>query len=340
MYRRRRSTQREVAFSFDSFLDLVTNICGIIIRLILVAWVGARTYTASMENVQGDAAVEIAKLPPLPEDPLQGQLVKTQLELDRARSRLFEQLKQLQFVQGNQKEAREKLLRLKSNSQVLEDQRSALAAALADKKNDLPGIALSKEELRQRSQKLLAKIKELEKLPPLKKALRFHTPISHPVHTDEMMFECRAGRVTFVDFQAFKDDIEKRVSEIAQQARDTGTASVVAGPYGDFRMRFVLERQGAFSDSLSYRGTLEPVTEVRGETRAEALARDSRFLRVVGGAVPGQTVVTFWVYPDSFGLFRDLRDFLYERGLEVAGRPLMMDVAMGFASDGSKSRGQ
>ena len=39
---RRRRPVREIAFSFDSFLDVVTNVVGIILRLILVAWVGAR----------------------------------------------------------------------------------------------------------------------------------------------------------------------------------------------------------------------------------------------------------------------------------------------------------
>ena len=32
------------SFSFDSFLDVVANVVGIIIRLILVVWVGARSY--------------------------------------------------------------------------------------------------------------------------------------------------------------------------------------------------------------------------------------------------------------------------------------------------------
>src|SRR2546426_1102346 len=41
---RRRRPVREIAFSFDSFLDVVANVVGIIIRLILVAWVGARSY--------------------------------------------------------------------------------------------------------------------------------------------------------------------------------------------------------------------------------------------------------------------------------------------------------
>src|SRR5437763_11495614 len=43
---RRRRPAREIAFSFDSFLDVVANVVGIILRLILVAWVGARSYKA------------------------------------------------------------------------------------------------------------------------------------------------------------------------------------------------------------------------------------------------------------------------------------------------------
>ena len=41
---RRRRPSREIAFSFDSFLDVVANVVGIIIRLILVVWAGSRTY--------------------------------------------------------------------------------------------------------------------------------------------------------------------------------------------------------------------------------------------------------------------------------------------------------
>ena len=42
-----RRPQREIAFSFDSFLDVVANVVGIILRLILVAWVGGT-------DLQGD----------------------------------------------------------------------------------------------------------------------------------------------------------------------------------------------------------------------------------------------------------------------------------------------
>src|SRR4051812_22197249 len=55
---RRRRPQREIAFSFDSFLDVVANVVGIILKLILVAWVGARSYKA---------VVPTHELAPIPE---------------------------------------------------------------------------------------------------------------------------------------------------------------------------------------------------------------------------------------------------------------------------------
>ena len=53
-----------------------------------------------------------------------------------------------------------------------------------------------------------------------------------------------------------------------------------------------------------------------------------------------QTAVTFWVYPDSFALYRKLRDFLHERDLVVAGRPLPEGVPIRSTRHGSASRGQ
>ncbi len=85
---------------------------------------------------------------------------------------------------------------------------------------------------------------------------------------------------------------------------------------------------------------LEPVRSTRGEPLEKALAAGSEFRQVVDGGVPQQTVATFWVYPDSFALFRQLRDFLYERGLEVAGRPLNQDSPIAASPSGTRSRGQ
>src|ERR671924_215456 len=99
MYRRRRRSQ-EIAFSFDSFLDVVANVVGIIIRLILVVWVGARTYT----GMQSAAPVteRDAREAREPADPLVSELEQRRRELAQAQNRLLDQLRELDQVRNQE----------------------------------------------------------------------------------------------------------------------------------------------------------------------------------------------------------------------------------------------
>src|SRR5438270_10866595 len=94
---RRRRTQREIPFSFDSFLDVVANVVGIILRLILVAWVAGRSYhptlTAPTAPVVQEELADATE-PPLPPDPLGDDLDRRQRELAESRDRLLVEAKQ------------------------------------------------------------------------------------------------------------------------------------------------------------------------------------------------------------------------------------------------------
>jgi hypothetical protein len=357
MYRKRRSAKREIAFSFDSFLDLVANVIGIIIRLILVAWVGARAYQSAMENelekaVKAEPAKTSAQAKPLPADPLQRELEKTRQELDQARAGMLEKLKALDSTKDEKEKVRQELVQLSLAKAGLERDQLALDQAARNKTPIKADFTMS--ELRQRSQEIIKQIQAVEKLPSLKKTLRYHTPLSRPVHTDELMFECRHGRVTYIDLPAFMAEIKRNLEDMGQQLRNQWQVTAVAGPVGAFRLHYVVERQrdllnsvagGSFPTGASYsygvsEWVVEPVKDIRGEPLPRALAPDSEFRRTIEAGVPQQTVITFWVYADSFAIFRELRDFLYERGLEVAGRPMPDDAAIAANRHGTKSRGQ
>src|SRR5438105_1718503 len=101
MYRRRRRQRGEIAFSFDSFLDVVANVCGIIIRLILVAWVGGRSYSALMQknDEQPATAATVRPASQVEDAPLSRQIRATQAELEAARARLLAQLQDLGLTQ-------------------------------------------------------------------------------------------------------------------------------------------------------------------------------------------------------------------------------------------------
>src|SRR5436309_10789196 len=128
---RRRRPPREIAFSFDSFLDVVANVVGIIIRLILVAWVGARSYNSVQEILKQRHAVAAASLPAdLPADPLELELARDRQHLAEAQARLLEQLRQLGEIKSNHRQTQTQLTSLVSRRQGIDRQRASLDQVL------------------------------------------------------------------------------------------------------------------------------------------------------------------------------------------------------------------
>jgi hypothetical protein len=353
---RRQRRPREIAFSFDSFLDVVANVVGIIIRLILVVWVGARSYgTLTAVPPPASATSQKARKSGEPEDPLQQELARHRRELAATQARLLEQLRQVRSVQTREEQARSKLGVLAARRRELDQQRAKIDRQSADHQSAAQAAALSLAELRQKTERLRVEIRELEKQPRLKQTLRYHTPVSEPVDAEEIMFECRRNRVTFVDTAALLGEVKRSLDEKGKLLQTQWQVQDVAGPVGAFRLHYTLERQRSLFDSIGRPAApagrtgfsyglsewhLEPLTDQRGEAETTALAEGSEFRQVVDLLDPRQTVVTLWVYPDSFALYRRLRDYLYERDVVVAGRPLPEGATISCSRQGSRSRGQ
>lgn len=350
MYRRRRRPQ-EIGFSFDSFLDVVANVVGIIIRLILVVWVGARSYTSLQPPPKPAGPAAAGRPAALPQDLLQAEIDRQRQELARLQGRLLEQLRRVQEAQQDEVGTAGRLAGLADRRRRLEAERAALGRPAGTTGG---GEALTLAELRERCRKLTEEIRSVEKLPPLKKTLRYQTPVSQPVHTDELHFECRRGRVTFVDLAPMLEEVGRRLDEHGKQLRTQWEVRDVVGPVGAFQLRYVVERergladgpadgapnpQGGFRCGLSG-WEVEAVTEARGEGADAALAPRSEFRQLADAIDPQQSTVTFWVYPDSFPLYRRLRDYLAGRDVIVAGRPLPDGVPIASSKHGTRSRGQ
>jgi hypothetical protein len=352
---RRRRRVREIAFSFDSFLDVVANVVGIIIRLILVVWVGARSYTGLQYQVAARPAEQTQAEMGTPTDPLQDQLAQQRRELADAQAQLLEQMRQLQQTRDGQPVPAGELAALTVRRQNLERERADLDKSLAGQSRAKEAVALSAAELRQRSRRLGEEIQALKKLPPLKKTYRYKTPVSQPVQSEELLFECLHGRIAFIDIGPMLREARENMREKGELLRDQWEVSGIAGPIGAFRLRYLVERQRSgveeavsggvpgTKDDFRYGLTgwvVEPILSVRGETVDEALAAKSEFRGIVDVLDPRQTVVTFFVYPDSFPQFRQVRDYLYDRDIVVAGRPLPDGAPIMSSRNGTRSRGQ
>ena len=123
-----------------------------------------------------------------------------------------------------------------------------------------------------------------------------------------------------------------------------------AGPFDGYQMRYLVERQSAtLVEELKFgRGmvrfavstwVIEPTAELHEETAKEALKPHSRFAEALRLAGPN-TSLTFWVYPDSFRLFRRLQEAAHDNDFDVAARPLPFGIPITGSKDGTRSSAQ
>jgi hypothetical protein len=355
MIRRRRPT-REIAFSFDSFLDVVANVVGIILRLILVAWMGARSYKAVVGPPPPPPTALVAEADPTPlpdpTDPRLERLEQERLALARrADAAEREKEDQRRQVLAREEALQRELVELAGKRQALQAE-EILAGKQASRGSDgVRAVQMSLVDLAKRSKTLLAELDALRRQPRSVKTLRYRTPLSAPVQTEEVTFECQNGRVTLVEVGRM---LEEARSEMRARSKDLQSRWEVTGETsaaGAFRMRFRIERERDALDSAgapgggSYRYGLtaweiEPVQMLRGETLVEALKPGSAFRKVIEALDPQESAITLWVYPDSFALYRAIRDQLHTQNFVVAGRPLFDGAHIAASRKGSVSQGQ
>ena len=247
---RRRRPQREIPFSFDSFLDVVANVVGIILRLILVAWVGARSYHPAPTRprpapvVAQEAAVDAPDAAPAPPDGLTDDLERQRRELAAAQQRLLDQVHQWEQARDQRADAEKELAAATARVQTLQAERAAAEREAADQGKDVQTAALSLPEIRSRVQLVHAEIDALQKTPPPPQhALRYKTPVSQPLQTEELFFECQGGRVTVIDVGAMLEQLHRERDAKAKQLATQWEVDGLTDPVGAFRMHYTLERE-------------------------------------------------------------------------------------------------
>jgi hypothetical protein len=290
---------------------------------------------------------------PDPTDPRQPELARRRQELARARALLAQELRrQEEAGQAGAALGRE-LADLAARRRGLEAERSAFQDRARERGAKARVAALSLEELSKRSKALLGQIEALRRTPVPHQALRYRTPVSAPLQSQEVMFECRRGRVTLLDRAALDEEMKRNQPDEERLLRGQWQVSGVTAPVGAFRLRYIRERRRgpldgpgsagpapASSFTYSITWVAEPTLLERGEGADDALKPGSAFRRVVDALDPQETAVTMWVYADSFPLYRRLRDYLHDRDMVVAGRPLADGMRIGSSPDGTASRGQ
>ena len=124
----------------------------------------------------------------------------------------------------------------------------------------------------------------------------------------------------------------------ARRSASKKTLEDKLGPINGFMLRY---RMSAIPGGFELeRFEIDVIPENIGETLEESLQTGGMLRGELSSRVPAETVVTVWVYPDSFGEFRRLKTALYREGFLAAARPLPDDILIGASPRGTRSAAQ
>lgn len=328
------------SFGSDSFLDIIANMVGILIILVMVVGLKVKN------------AVEVPA-PVVEGNPYaQAEALSTQsASLERESLEMVEKAKQLALLASNRYDERARLaLLVKAKESALEEDKAKLASGSRESFEVQQAMLVEQARLSQ----LEAEINALVYAPTkdVVKIKTYPTPISRTVHGREAHFQIKGGRITLVPLDQLIDELKRQMQGQLGKLRDQMEITETVGPIGGFRMRYKLERFDVAGqvngNSMSPGGSiirttefsLLPDTDDMGEKIDEAMRRGSQFQNAISDLDPRRFTITLWAYPDSFENYRLIREHLYQRGFTVAGRPLPEGQLISGSPNGSKSAAQ
>jgi hypothetical protein len=349
----------DTSFGSDSFLDVLSNLVGIV--LILVVLVAAR-----IKDWSGRVALE--DLPKPVENPMLAATSpsvsaadnqeETVRQLESARQQWQSYCQRLELAKLHLAAETQSLLAAEhqwrhwqEQSDRTQQQWHRWSASVKELEQQLRELEQSLQRLSEKQAATLPTVSRREV-----RALHYWLPVSRPVFSHEVYFECYQQRVTPVDLAGLLQEVRQKFPEHLEQLRYRWSVEGQTSQHGAFALKYRIVRnadspldwlfreQGPadpryFSAGLAY-WEVVPMQAIRGETLEQALSESSVFRRLLAQVPPETAVLTFFVYPESIPLYRALRDWSYQAGYTVAARPLPVGMPIAGSPSGSRSRAQ
>ncbi len=326
----------------DSFLDIVANLVGILIILVMVIGVRAK-----------DAMLEAAPIAVKEEAAAQAEVdvaaaMKAARAVEQDIQRLTSKVNREAFEIEYRRKERDKIqLLLASAEQVMAEKREELDAEQQLQLDARRELIAARDEL----SKLESSVQAAEGSIP-KTAIIEHlpTPMAKTVFGKEIHFMLSGGKITYVPWDELVEKLQDEARQKMWRLKDQPQITETIGPIGGFLMRYQLKRTQQTittraGTAVQQRVELDnfvllPVDESLGEPVAEAFLEGSKLHSVLVKNNPDKTTLTIWTYPDSFNDFRELKHELFRRGYLTASRPMPDGIPIGGSPRGTRSAAQ
>jgi hypothetical protein len=325
----------------DSFLDIVANLVGILIILVVV--VGAQAGEAVMQNRQTDSKEEL-------------ESASHQLEIAEGRYAMAA-------------ESQQKLEKLREiedyNSSIENQRRNQLLLMIEDKRRQLEAAANPPDETAQKrlqQQQVITQLKkelalvqdQVNTLSSIKTASKsiehIPTPIAKTVFNDEIHFRLLNKKIAYVPLDALIDRMRDEWEIKAQSLKANSSTFETVGPIDGFYMKYTLESfnqrfdspYGPIDRQVRQFNRFELITEAReiGHSIEEALVEGSTLSQRIRRLEPQKHTISIWVYPDSYSEYNQLKQWLNERGFQIACWPIPEGKPISGGPNGQRSVAQ
>lgn len=307
----------------DAFLDIIANLVGILIILIVI--VGAHTAQqakSSITSVDDDSPlhsqIETAVLLADQQSDLVHRMVLDNESLEQQIDEEKSVAQQLTDVRHR------RLVELETLRQRMREEESKLAKTDRQQlKTDLELQSLA-EKRNQLQETLNAISASGESATATETIEHYPNPIARTVFSREVHFQLSAGRLTYVPL----DELVARMKQTwksMDQASEFDRTRQTIGPIGNYRLQYELGSTGTGRQrQIRFRHfTLLPVNTSAGEQVATALGHaNSQWQRKLQDFEPDETTVSIWVHPDSYAQHSDIKRWLHDRGFQMASWPL------------------
>lgn len=322
----------------DSFLDVITNIVGILILLVLV--VGLRTSHSVQESPEMVAAAQ-----------------------DRAEN---EYQQAFNKAVSTEKDVRDMVQRVSTavvESKFRESEREWLSTtiAAAEKEIDARRAQLSTEnqrdfDVRHRLATAQATLDDLTRAQvalmarePVTQELECQpTPMARAVTGKEVHVLLAEDHIAIVPLEELLDQMKQDAQANIWRLRQKDEMERTIGPFNGFRLKYVFNREDIVGKSnagtymtgsvsrFSHCFLIPEVTPV-GEPAKEALQPNSDFIQNLKQHRVDSTTITIWTYPGNFERLREVKRLIREMGYAIAVRPLPPGMPIGASRNGSNS---
>lgn len=321
---------REITTGQDSFLDIVANLVGVLIILVVI--VGAQATTA-WNHVEPDAAIA-EEIQTVDQQIVRASNTVKTLEADN--HALESDIQTQSMLAAVASENRHKtLVSLEVVRQEVEAQRKMLGQEQQQQFDRLRERAQLQDALDRISRETNALSVNTPSV--INKTIEHHpTPISQTVFTNVIHVRLINGQLAVVPVDLLTDQMQREWKVKAAKLRNQpGVSSTIetVGPIDNFRLQYELEASGNRVQLARYQ--IIAMSENLGRPTAEMLQSGSLFMGQLSKHVPEDTTISIWLYPTDLKDHRLLKNWLHQRGFKVASWLQEPGQSISFGPQGS-----